>query len=390
MAARSWSPTRFARSSRRSSRTGISLRGLGSHRLKDLREPQPLCQVVADGLRMEFPPLRSLDARPEQPADAADLVRRAGARARRGRGAPGRANRLVTLTGPGGTGQDTALPPGRRERGGGLPGRRVLRRARDGPRARAWWRPGSRRRSGSRRPGPAAPTCVLREWLGGQARPARARQLRAGARRRSDRRGAPAGRTGPVCARDVARATPRVRRAGVPGAGPADAARSVAAVLDGACEPARGEPRSIDVEALSAYESVRLFIARAHVGEAGLPGHERERAGGRGDRREAARHAPGDRARRGADQAVLARRAPRAAGGPARAPVGRGARPAGTAADAPRRDRLELRHARRRAWPTARSAVGVRGRHRPRRGGGRLRADVGARHGRGRWPGVPR
>ena len=43
---------------------GISLRGLGSHRLKDLREPQPLCQVVADGLRMEFPPLCSLDARP--------------------------------------------------------------------------------------------------------------------------------------------------------------------------------------------------------------------------------------------------------------------------------------------------------------------------------------
>src|SRR5436190_7031041 len=43
---------------------GLSLRGLGSHRLKDLREPQPLSQVVADGLRTDFPPLRSLDARP--------------------------------------------------------------------------------------------------------------------------------------------------------------------------------------------------------------------------------------------------------------------------------------------------------------------------------------
>ncbi|MEO8272873.1 MAG: adenylate/guanylate cyclase domain-containing protein, partial [Chloroflexota bacterium] len=42
----------------------VTLRGLGSHRLKDLREPQPLCQVVAEGLRLEFPPLRSLDVRP--------------------------------------------------------------------------------------------------------------------------------------------------------------------------------------------------------------------------------------------------------------------------------------------------------------------------------------
>ena len=49
---------------RRTCRRAISLRGLGNHRLKDLREPQPLCQVVADGLRLEFPPLRSLDARP--------------------------------------------------------------------------------------------------------------------------------------------------------------------------------------------------------------------------------------------------------------------------------------------------------------------------------------
>ena len=45
-------------------RAASALRGLGNHRLKDLREPQPLCQVVADGLRLEFPPLRSLDARP--------------------------------------------------------------------------------------------------------------------------------------------------------------------------------------------------------------------------------------------------------------------------------------------------------------------------------------
>ena len=134
-------------------RASISLRGLGSHRLKDLREPQPLCQVVADGLRMEFPPLRSLDAAAEQPADAADVVRRARAGAGRGRARcwsepPRHADR------PGRHGQDAALAPGRGERRRALPGRRVLRRPRDRPRADASSRRGSRPRSGSPRPAP--------------------------------------------------------------------------------------------------------------------------------------------------------------------------------------------------------------------------------------------
>ena len=83
---------------------GVSLRGLGRHRLKDLREAQPLCQVVADGLRMEFPPLRSIDARPNNlPTQLTSFVGRD-----RELDAAGRlleANRLVTLTGPGGTGK---------------------------------------------------------------------------------------------------------------------------------------------------------------------------------------------------------------------------------------------------------------------------------------------
>ncbi len=83
---------------------GISLRGLGSHRLKDLREPQPLCQVVADGLRMEFPPLRSLDARPNNlPSQLTSFVGRETELAEAG--ALLERNRLVTLTGPGGTGK---------------------------------------------------------------------------------------------------------------------------------------------------------------------------------------------------------------------------------------------------------------------------------------------
>ncbi|MBI3750899.1 MAG: adenylate/guanylate cyclase domain-containing protein, partial [Chloroflexi bacterium] len=42
----------------------VSLRPLGNHRLKDLRDPEPLAQVVAVGLLETFPPLRSVDARP--------------------------------------------------------------------------------------------------------------------------------------------------------------------------------------------------------------------------------------------------------------------------------------------------------------------------------------
>jgi len=83
---------------------GITLRGLGSHRLKDLREPQPLSQVVAEGLRMEFPPMRSLDARPNNlPTQLTAFVGRERELAEAG--ALLEANRLVTLTGPGGTGK---------------------------------------------------------------------------------------------------------------------------------------------------------------------------------------------------------------------------------------------------------------------------------------------
>ena len=84
--------------------SGTSLRDLGSHRLKDLREPERIAQLVIDGLPDTFPPLRSLDARPnnlptqlttfvgrdKELAEAGDLLR---------------STRLLTLTGPGGTGK---------------------------------------------------------------------------------------------------------------------------------------------------------------------------------------------------------------------------------------------------------------------------------------------
>jgi predicted ATPase/class 3 adenylate cyclase len=43
---------------------GTSLRDLGMHRLKDLKQPEHLFQVVHPDLPSEFPPLKSLDARP--------------------------------------------------------------------------------------------------------------------------------------------------------------------------------------------------------------------------------------------------------------------------------------------------------------------------------------
>jgi hypothetical protein len=81
----------------------LRLLSLGAHRLKDLR-PERIAQLVIEGLPDTFPPIRSLDARPNnlptaltsfvgrerELAEARELLE---------------TSRLVTLTGPGGTGK---------------------------------------------------------------------------------------------------------------------------------------------------------------------------------------------------------------------------------------------------------------------------------------------
>jgi predicted ATPase/class 3 adenylate cyclase len=83
---------------------GVTLRDLGLNRLKDLRAPEHLSQLVIPGSQDTFPPLRSLDARPNnlptqlttfvgrehEVAQALDLLG---------------ATRLLSMTGPGGTGK---------------------------------------------------------------------------------------------------------------------------------------------------------------------------------------------------------------------------------------------------------------------------------------------
>jgi predicted ATPase/class 3 adenylate cyclase len=83
---------------------GVTLRDLGPHRLKDLREPERLAQLVVDGLPDTFPVLRSLDARPNNlPTQLTTFVGRE--RELTEAGALLRDTRLLTMTGPGGTGK---------------------------------------------------------------------------------------------------------------------------------------------------------------------------------------------------------------------------------------------------------------------------------------------
>jgi predicted ATPase/class 3 adenylate cyclase len=83
---------------------GVGLRDLGEHRLKDLEHPERLWQLVVDGLQADFPAISSLDATPNNlPTRLTTFL---GRDAEIGAiGALLAEHRLLTLTGPGGTGK---------------------------------------------------------------------------------------------------------------------------------------------------------------------------------------------------------------------------------------------------------------------------------------------
>ena len=83
---------------------GTHVRDLGEHRLRDLAAPERLAQLWADDLAADFPPVRSLDSRPNNlPTQLTTFV----GRERELREALDLLDntRLLTMTGPGGTGK---------------------------------------------------------------------------------------------------------------------------------------------------------------------------------------------------------------------------------------------------------------------------------------------
>jgi predicted ATPase/class 3 adenylate cyclase len=82
---------------------GVFLRDLGEHRLKDLANPEHLHDLMIDGLPSDFPPIKTLEIPSNLPAELTSFVGR--------EREVGRTtelvdrSRLVTLTGPGGTGK---------------------------------------------------------------------------------------------------------------------------------------------------------------------------------------------------------------------------------------------------------------------------------------------
>ena len=83
---------------------GTTLRDLGEHRLKDLSRPERISQLVISGVPDEFPPLRTLDVTPNNlPVMLTDFIGREAVLAEAHHLLEG--TRLLTLTGPGGTGK---------------------------------------------------------------------------------------------------------------------------------------------------------------------------------------------------------------------------------------------------------------------------------------------
>jgi predicted ATPase/class 3 adenylate cyclase len=85
---------------------GVTLRDLGEHRLKDLGRPERVYQLVHPDLATDFPPLTTLNRRPNNlPTQASAFVGREAESEEIRKRLEDDAVRLLTLTGPGGTGK---------------------------------------------------------------------------------------------------------------------------------------------------------------------------------------------------------------------------------------------------------------------------------------------
>ena len=116
---------------------GASLRDLGEYRLKDLGRPERVFQLVHPALASSFAPLTTLDhAAGNLPIRGTAFVGRRAELDEVERRLEDPAIRLLTLTGPGGTGKTSLGHRGRREPAAALPRWGVVRGPLDGPRQR--------------------------------------------------------------------------------------------------------------------------------------------------------------------------------------------------------------------------------------------------------------
>jgi class 3 adenylate cyclase len=86
--------------------SGVELRDLGEHRLKDLIRPEHIYQLVEFGLPSDFPPLKTLDNCPNNlPMQHTQFIGKEKEVASVVERIEQQSTRLLTLTGPGGTGK---------------------------------------------------------------------------------------------------------------------------------------------------------------------------------------------------------------------------------------------------------------------------------------------
>ena len=304
---------------------GATLRDLGEHRLKDLSRPERISQLVISGVPDEFPPLRTLDATPNNlPVMLTDFIGREAVLAEAHRLLEG--TRLLTLTGPGGTGKTRLSLQLAAD---------VADRFPDGlyfvalePISDPALVPSTIAMAmGVQDVGGASVEDRLRDYLRGRTVLLvldNMEQVTGAAPFLGDLLRAAPGLTCIVTSRAALHVYGEqeypVPTLGVP-------------------DPAHLPP----LDALAQVDGVALFMERARTARPDFRLTRGQRTGGGPARGRPGRPAAGDRAGGGPHQGPLARGHPGAAAGPARPAGWRRPRPPGAAADPARRDRLELR-----------------------------------------------